>query len=151
MPEETFSDSDASFEPAKTVPRKRKSTGGTSTTKKTKKTVGSSSDSTGILNKLHSQLASTVLDNGVEFYADEDNQADAADAVVKLAGYVMELETALADAKSSGGVRAAKPKTRAELEAAADKIGRAAVSGIRKQMSVSAILGVSAVSLIVFL
>jgi len=131
MPEETFSDSDSSFEPAKAVPRKRKSAGGTANPKRVKTAVGGSS-STGVLNKANSQLASLVLANGVEFY--EEEQADAADAVVKLAVYVKELEAALAEAKSSEGVPA-KRKTRAELEAAADKIAKAAVSGIKKQMS----------------
>lgn len=132
MPEETFSDSDSSFEPAKAMPRKRKSAGGSANPKRAKTAVGGSSN--GVLNKANSQLASLVLENGVEFY--EENQADAADAVVKLAVYVKELEAALAEAKSSEGVPA-KRKTRAELEAAADKIAKAAVSGIKKQMSVS--------------
>lgn len=55
---------------------------------------------------------------------------------MKLAQYTKLLEIALAGAKSSGGAPAAKQKTRAELEAAAGKIRKTAVSGIKKQMTV---------------
>jgi hypothetical protein len=96
---------------------------------------GSSANS-GVLNKQISDLASSVIDNGVEFYKDEENQEDGAEAAVKLAQYTKQLETALAEAKSSGGAPAAKQKTRADLEAAAEKVRKTAVSGIKKQMTV---------------
>ncbi|KAF9070106.1 hypothetical protein BDP27DRAFT_1159413, partial [Rhodocollybia butyracea] len=64
-----------------------------------------------------------------------EGDQDAADVALKLAGYVKQLEAALAEAKSSGGAAAAQPKTQAELESAAEKVRKAAVSGIRKQMT----------------
>jgi len=135
MFDETFSDSELSVEPIKAPSRKRKpaARGGTSTAKKAKVTASSSSNSgAGVLNKRSSALASSVIANGVEFYNDAENQEDAAEAAVKLAQYTKELETALALSKSSGG--GPKQRTKAELEAAAENIRKAAVSGITKQM-----------------
>ena len=138
MFEETFSDSELSVEPIKAPSRKRKpaARSGTSAAKKAKVTASSSSSSSvGVLNKRSSVLASSVLANGVEFYKDAENEEDAAEAVVKLAQYTKQLETALALSKSfEGGAPAAK--TKAELEAAAENIKKVAVSGITKQMKV---------------
>ncbi|KAJ3910369.1 hypothetical protein F5879DRAFT_487962 [Lentinula edodes] len=136
MIEEAHDDSDASFEPPKTTARKRKSTSGVSTSKKAKFATSSSSASSGVLNKQYSELASSVLANGANFYTKSENQDAASDAAVTLAGYTKQLEVALGEAlKSSGGIPAAEPKTGVELTAAAGKIRKAAVSGIKKQMS----------------
>jgi hypothetical protein len=135
--EENVSDSESSFEPIK-APRKRKAaTGRTSATKKAKVVpLAGSSSSIGVLDKRFSILATSVISNGVEFYKDAENQEDAAEAVVKLAQYTKQLEAALAQSKSSVGAPAAKQRTKAELEADAEKIRKAAVSGIKKQMTV---------------
>ena len=140
--DEVVGDSDSSLESIK-PPRKRKSaTGGTSAAKKAKvvSPAGSPSSSIGILDERFSVLATSVISNGVEFYKDAENQEDAAEAVVKLAQYTKQLETALGQSKSAGsatkGATAAKQMTRAELEAEAEKIRKAAVSGIKKQMRV---------------
>ncbi|KAN0136684.1 hypothetical protein V8E53_005454 [Lactarius tabidus] len=66
----------------------------------------------------------------------EDSETEGPEELAeKFAGYIQRLEAALAKAKSSGGAPAAKQKTRADLETAAEKIRRAAVSGITKQMT----------------
>lgn len=137
MAEEDFSDSEQSFEPVRAPSRKRKpaASGRASTSKKAKVASGSSANS-GVLNKQLSDLASSVIANGVEFYKDEENQEVGAEAAVKLAQYTKQLETALAEAKSSGGAAAAKPKTKADLKADAEKVRKTAVSGITKQMTV---------------
>ena len=139
--DEVVGDSELSLESIK-PPRKRKSiTGGTSAAKKAKVvSLAGPSSNIGVLDKRLSVLATSVISNGVEFYKDAENQEDAAETVVKLAQYTKQLETALAQSKSAGsatkGATTAKQMTRAELEAEAEKIRKAAVSGIKKQMTV---------------
>ena len=138
-----ISDSGSSFEPI-SPPRKRKAaTAGTSAAKKAKVVsmpLAGSSSNIGVLEKRYSILATSVISNGVEFYKDPENQEDAAEAVVRLAQYTKQLEAALAQSKPAGsatkGATTAKQRTRAELEAEAKKIRKAAVSGIKKQMTV---------------
>jgi hypothetical protein len=136
--EGNLSDSESSFEPIK-APRKRKAaTGGTSAAKKAKVVSLAGSSNVDILDIQSSVLATSVISNGVEFYKDAENQEDAAEAVVQLAQYTKQLEAALAQSKSSAGAPTpvAKQRTKAELEADAEKIRKAAISGITKQMKV---------------
>lgn len=134
MSDENFSDSDPASQPIKAPSRKRKAAvSGTSTAKKAK---AASNSNSGILDKEISELASSITNYGVEFFTDSELQEEPVDVAKRLARYIQRLETALAEAKSSRGAPVAKQKTRAELEAAAEKIRRAAVSGITKQMTV---------------
>lgn len=134
MSDEYYSDSDPASQPIKAPSRKRKTAAsGTSTAKKAK--VVSNSNG-GILNKEISEIASSITNYGVDFFTDSETQEDPVHVAKQLARYIQQLENALAEAKSSSGAPAAKQKTRAELEAAAEKIRRAAVSGITKQMTV---------------
>ncbi|KAF8267203.1 hypothetical protein EI94DRAFT_1683951 [Lactarius quietus] len=135
MPEKKSSDSDPGFQPVKAPSRKRKATaGGTSTAKKAKAASGSSSNS-GVLDESISQIASSIINSKVEHFTNAEVQENPIDVAEKLAQYIKQLETALGEAKSSGGTPVAKQKTRAELEAAAEKIRKTAVSGITKQMT----------------
>jgi len=139
MPQETYSLSDPAFQPVKASSRKRKTpASGASTTKtKTKKAKAASdtSSNSGILDKELSGIASSLVDQGVAYFTDSEDQPEGIDVAIQLARYIEKLEAALAEAKSSGGPPGAKRKTRAELEADAEKIRRAAVSGIKKQMT----------------
>jgi hypothetical protein len=136
MPEENFCDSDP--QPVKAPSRKRKTAASGASTSKTKKAkaVSDTSSNSGILDKDISDLASSVANYGVEFFTDSEDEPIPIDVAIELARYVEKLEAALAEAKSSRAAPAAKRKTRAELEANAEKIRRAARSGITKQMTV---------------
>ena len=136
MPEEYFSDSDV--QPVKAPSRKRKTAASEASTTKTKKAkVASDTSNSGILDKAISELASSVANYGIEFFTDSEDEPEPIRVAIRLAEYIAKLEAALAQAKSSSrGAPATKQKTRAELEANAEKIRRAAVSGITKQMTV---------------
>ena len=135
MPEEYFSDSDV--QPVKAPSRKRKTAASEASTTKTKKAkVASDTSTSGILDKDISELASSVANYGIEFFTDSEDEPEPIRVAIRLAEYIAKLEAALAEAKSSRAAPAAKRKTRAELEANAEKIRRAAVSGITKQMTV---------------
>jgi hypothetical protein len=131
------SESEPAPQPAKAPSRKRKAGASeTSTAKKAK--AASSSSKSGVLDKHTSRLASKLVRWGCEYFTDDDNPEDPERLSATFARYIKQLETALAasEAKSSGGAPAAKQKTKADLEATADKIRRVAVSGITKQMTV---------------
>lgn len=135
MPEEYVSDSDV--QPVKAPSRKRKTAASEASTTKTKKAkVASDTSTSGILDKDISELASSVANYGIEFFTDSEDEPEPIRVAIRLAEYIAKLEAALAEAKSSRAAPAAKRKTRAELEANAEKIRRAAVSGITKQMTV---------------
>jgi hypothetical protein len=141
MFEEHPSDSEAEQapQPTKAPSRKRKAAASeTSTAKKTK--AVSSSSKTGVLNEELSETASYLVRLGRDYFEDSEIPEGPEELAEKFAGYIKRLETALAasEAKSSGGAPVAKQKTRADLEAATDKIRRVAVSGITKQMTVRA-------------
>jgi pyruvate/2-oxoglutarate dehydrogenase complex dihydrolipoamide acyltransferase (E2) component len=129
------SESDPAPPPTKAPSRKRKAAASeTSTAKKAK--AASSSSKSGVLDKEISKLASSLAHLGCSYFTDDDDPEDPERLAEKFARYIKQLETALAEAKSSGGAPAPKQNTRADLEAAAEKIRRAAVSGITKQMTV---------------
>ena len=112
--------------------RKRKAAAsGTSIAKKAK-----AASKSGVLNKEISKLASSVVRWSFDYFTDSEDPEDAEELAEKFALYIKQLEAALAEAKSLGGVPAPKQKTRADLEAEAEKIRKAAVSGITKQMTV---------------
>lgn len=129
------SESDSEPQPTKAPSRNRKAAAsGTSTAKKAK--AASSSSKSGVLDKEISKHASYLNNLGVSYFTDVENADDGEVLAQKFARYIKQLETALAEAKSSGGAPTAKKKTRADLESAAEKIRRTAVSGITKQMTV---------------
>jgi hypothetical protein len=128
------SESEPAPPPTKAPSRKRKAAASkTSTAKKAK--AASSSSKSGVLNKELSEAASHLACLSRDYFEDSETEGPE-ELAEKFAGYIKRLEAALAEAKSSGGAPAAKQKTRADLEAAAEKIRRAAVSGITKQMTV---------------
>lgn len=137
MPEEYLSDSESDPAPPPTKAPSRKRKAAASETSAAKKARDASSSSTsGVLDKKISKIASSLIDWGFDYFTDSEDPEDPEKLAEEFARYIKQLETALAEAKSSGGAPAAKQKTRADLEAAAEKIRRAAVSGITKQMTV---------------
>ncbi|TFY73305.1 hypothetical protein EWM64_g10707 [Hericium alpestre] len=122
----------ASPEPAPAPSRKRKSAAAASASKSKKARASTQNASTGVSNPVAKQLVQTVLDNAPS-YEDGNNPQALGNQLVLLANYARELEEDLA---RGGGQAMVKPaKSRADLEAAADKLRRAAMSGIKKQMS----------------
>ena len=129
------SESESEPQPTKAPSRKRKAAAsGTSTAKKAK--AASSSSKSGVLDKETSKLALSLRSWGVDYFTETEDPKDGEELAGTFAQYIEQLETALAEAMSSGGAPAAKKKTKADLQAAAEKIRRAAVSGITKQMTV---------------
>ncbi|KAI0312279.1 hypothetical protein OF83DRAFT_1041077, partial [Amylostereum chailletii] len=112
--------------------RKRKSDASTAPSKKarTSKASGSGAPS----NAAAQALIATVLSN-TSIYADAENPQAIGNALITIATYARELENALAAGAGAGGSGSASPvKTPAQLEAAVEKIRKAAVSGIKNQM-----------------
>ena len=114
------------------MPPKRRSTGaGSSVIKKAK---------TDIDHGPAAALASEILD-APDMYPISEDDADVREVLVQLAKYARYLEERI-EAGSGGGsgggsaVAVPRQKTREVLEEAADKIRKAAQSGIQKQMKV---------------
>ena len=81
-------------------------------------------------------LASDILDAQDTFPIPED-EADVREMLVQLANYARYLEERIEAGNVGGsGVTVPRPKTREELEEAAEKIRTAAAKGIKKQMTV---------------
>ena len=134
---ENDSYSDEETRPKTSASRKRKSDPArkaTSTTKKarTATTKKEAASSTPVLDANASSLVADVLKNA-QLYKDGDG--DLGTTLVMIATYARQLENTLAAGSASNQTTAKKSPE--QVQAAADKLRNAAVSGIKKQMSVS--------------
>ena len=77
-------------------------------------------------------LVAAILSNAYHIDNEEDEKA----ALLQLAQYARSLEEQVTNTTAAGAVAPKPAKTPEQLEEAADKVARAAKSGIRKQMSV---------------
>ncbi|THH17423.1 hypothetical protein EW146_g3382 [Bondarzewia mesenterica] len=115
--------------------RKRKSdTPSTVTSKKSRTTPTRTAASSS--NPAAQALVTAVLAN-TPAYLDPANPQAMGNAMVTLASYARQLEIALAAGAGAGGSGSAQPpqKSREQLAAAAEKLCKTVVNGIRKQMS----------------
>jgi len=124
--------------PPVTKGRKRASDGASSSSASKKlRTTTALTVNTPVQDPVAQALVTKVLAN-VHTYVDQTNPNALGNAVVTLAAYARALEGALTAAGSgSGNVVGPSMKSPESLKAAAEKIRKAAVSGIKKQMSVS--------------
>lgn len=131
----TMSDSGSysgSPEPAPKPTRKRKSDAAAPAA--SKKARASAPNGSSVSNPAAQALVTSVLANAAS-YTDASNPQALGNALVSLAAYARELETAIASS-AAAGPSAPPAKTPEQVQEAAAKLRKAAVSGIKKQMKV---------------